>query len=128
MNKLGHLTILVHDLDKAHAFYTEKLGFITEADVNLGTYRWLTVKAPDQADFGIVLVQAVTETEKQAVGRQAPGRVLLTLQTDDCRRDFEKLSASGITFEGEPRQMPYGTDVVFEDLYGNRFDLVEVRR
>jgi len=128
MNKLGHITLLVHDLDQAHAFYTEKLGFVTESDVNLGNYRWLTVRAPDQADFGIVFVPAATEEEKNAVGSQVPGRVLLTLQTDNCRRDFEKLSAKGVKFEGQPRQMPYGTDVVFEDLYGNRFDLVEVRR
>lgn len=128
MNKLGHFTLLVHDIDTAHAFYTEKLGFVTESDINLGNYRWLTVKAPDQADFGIVFVVADGEAEKQAVGNQAAGRVLLTLQTDNCRRDFEKLSARGVRFDGEPRQMPYGTDVVFEDLYGNRFDLVEVKR
>jgi len=128
MNKLGHLSVLVRDLDEAHAFYTKKLGFVTESDVNLGHYRWLTVKAPDQADFGIVFVLAQTDEEKQAVGKQASGRVLLTLHTDNCRRDFERLTAAGITLEGEPRQMPYGTDVVFEDLYGNRFDLVEPRR
>ncbi len=125
MNRLGHITILVADLDKAHAFYTDKLGFTPEMDIDLGSYRWLTVKAPDQADFGIVFVLASEDPERQAIGRQAPGRVLLTLQTDDCKRDFEKLSARGVKFESEPSHLPYGTDVVFEDLYGNRFDLVE---
>ena len=128
MNKLGHVTVLVHDLDEALLFYTEKLGFVKQSDINLGDYRWVTVSAPDQPDFGIVFVLAASAEEKRAVGGQAPGRVLLTLQTDDCQRDYRKLSARGVVFEGEPRQMPYGTDVVFQDLYKNRYDLVEVRK
>ena len=127
MQKIGHMTLLVKDLDEALDFYTNKLNFNMQADNKMGNgYRWLSVTPKDQPDFGIVFVLANTREEKQSVGNQSANRVMLTLQTDDCKRDYEILKSKGVKFSGEPKQMPYGTDVVFEDLYGNRFDLVEL--
>ena len=127
MKKFGHLTILVNDYDEALEFYTGKLGFIKKSDNQFGKgNRWLTVAPPDQTDLEIIFVKADT-TEKQAiVGKQASDHVFLTLQTDDCQRDFKMMKEIGVRFLGEPVEQFYGTEVVFEDLYGNRFDLIQV--
>ncbi len=126
-NKLGHFSLLISDYDKALDFYTNKLDFIVEQDNAMPNgYRWLTVKSKDQPDFGIVFVMADTDAKKQRVGSQAAEHVLLTLRTDNCMRDYEFYKARGVKFLGEPKQMPWGTEVVFEDLYGNRFDLIQV--
>jgi catechol 2,3-dioxygenase-like lactoylglutathione lyase family enzyme len=127
MKKLGHLTILVHDYEEALKFYTEKLGFIKIQDNAFGEgNRWLTVAPPDQDDLEIVFVKADTPEKKELVGKQAASHVLLTLQTDDCYRDFEDMKRQGVNFLGEPTEQFYGTEVVFEDLYGNRYDLIQV--
>src|SRR5690554_4272484 len=127
MKKFGHLTILVNDYEEALEFYTDKLGFIKTSDNQFGKgNRWLTVAPPDQTDLEIIFVKADT-TEKQAVvGKQAANHVFLTLQTDDCWRDFKIMQEMGVHFLGKPTEQFYGTEVVFEDLYGNKFDLIQV--
>ena len=127
IQKFGHISILVNNLQEAADFYINKLGFVKTADYTMPNgYRWLTVSPKDQKDFGIIFVLADNDAKKKIVGAQAANHVLLTLQTDNCQRDYEHYQSKGITFLGEPRQMPWGTEVVFEDLYGNRFDLVQL--
>jgi catechol 2,3-dioxygenase-like lactoylglutathione lyase family enzyme len=129
MKKLGHLTILVHDYEKALKFYTEKMGFIKKQDNAFGEgNRWLTVAPSDQLDLEIVFVKADTPDKKEIVGKQGASHVFLTLQTDDCFRDFQDMKNKGVKFLGKPTKQFYGTEVVFEDLYGNRFDLIELNK
>lgn len=127
MKKFGHLTILVHDYDEALDFYTQKLGFVKKSDNQFGGgKRWLTVAPADQVDIEIIFVKADTPGKQEIVGRQASDHVFLTLQTDDCWRDFKEMKEKGVHFFGEPIEQFYGTEVVFKDLYGNRFDLIQV--
>ncbi|GIQ71349.1 hypothetical protein XYCOK13_41730 [Xylanibacillus composti] len=126
--KIGHLTILVHDYDEAIAFYTEKAGFALLADNAFGEgMRWVAVAPSADSDTAIVFVQADTEEKRQRVGSQAADHVFLVVETDDCYRDYEQMKARGVTFHGEPSEVPWGVEVVFEDLYGNRLDLLQPR-
>ncbi|MCM3700112.1 VOC family protein [Paenibacillus macerans] len=126
MKKLGHLTLLVKNYDEAIEFYTKKAGFILLTDNAFGGgMRWVTVAPAQDAGTAIVFVEADTADKAARVGSQAAGHVFLTVQTDDCYRDYEKMKANGIKFFGEPKEVPWGIEVVFEDLYGNRLDLVQ---
>jgi catechol 2,3-dioxygenase-like lactoylglutathione lyase family enzyme len=126
MNKIGHITLLVKDQDEALKFYTEKLGFQKRQDTILwGKMRWVTVSPKDQTDFELTLVSADTEEKRRAVGKQAGDHVFLTLETDNCRTSFKTMKAKGVKFYDQPQQQPWGVEVVFEDLYGNLFDLVQ---
>lgn len=124
--RLAHVTLLVREYDEAIAFYTNVLGFRLEADVDLGAgKRWVVVAPPGPAGCGLLLAQAVTDAEKHSVGRQGAGRVWLFLHTDDFGRDHAVLRARGLRFLEAPRREPYGQVAVFEDLYGNKWDLLE---
>ncbi|MFD1467538.1 VOC family protein [Hymenobacter caeli] len=126
--RLAHVTVLVRDYDEAIAFYTEVLGFTLAADQALGEgKRWVVVAPPGPAGCGLLLAEAHTDDEKRAVGRQGAGRVWLFLHTDDFWRDHAALQARGLRFLETPRTEPYGHVAVFEDLYGNRWDLLEPR-
>ncbi len=127
MKKLGHLTILVKDYNEALEFYVGKLGFIKKSDNSFGDdMRWITVAPPDQESFEIVFVKADTEEKLKIVGKQGADHVFLTLQTDDCWRDYKEMKEKGVHFTGEPIDQFYGTEVMFKDLYGNLFDLIQV--
>jgi predicted enzyme related to lactoylglutathione lyase len=128
INKMGNITILVEDYDTAIEFYTEKMGFKVTADNVFGSFRWVTVALPNQQNIGIVFVKADTETKQDRVGSQVANHVFITLETDDVDRDYKTMKEKGVVFYGEPKDMPYGREVVFEDLYGNRFDLITVRQ
>lgn len=124
--KIGHITILVKDFDEALAFYVDKLGFQKIQDTKFwGNMRWVTVSPADQPDIELTFVLADTEEKKAAVGKQAGDHVFLTMQTNDCRRDYKEMKAKGVKFQGEPTEQPYGVEVVFEDLYGNLYDLIQ---
>jgi catechol 2,3-dioxygenase-like lactoylglutathione lyase family enzyme len=124
--KIGHITLLVKDFDEALAFYVEKMGFQKCRDDNFGKgMRWVTVSPKDQPDLELTFVLADTEEKLKALGKQAGDHVLMTLLTDDCKRDYVDMKAKGVNFCGEPTKQMYGFDVVFEDLYGNLYDLVE---
>jgi catechol 2,3-dioxygenase-like lactoylglutathione lyase family enzyme len=125
MKKVTLFKLYVTDQDAAHRFYTEKLGFQVAEDKRLGDYRWLLVKAPDNAEVSINLELARTEEEQALVGRQAAAQPLFSISTDDCRRDYQQLKGRGVHFEGEPTTMPYGTGVMLKDLYGNKIYLNE---
>jgi len=124
--RIGHVTLLVRDFDEAAAFYVEKLGFKKRQDTKFwGDMRWVTISPKDQPDLELTFVLADTEEKRKALGRQAGDHVLMTLETDDCKRDYEAMKAKGVKFYGEPTEQVWGIEVVFEDLYGNLYDLVQ---
>lgn len=124
--KIGFVTILVKDYDEAIQFYREKLGFEVLADNQFGHgMRWVSVAPSRDNETALVMVAADTDEKLDRLGSQVANHVFLVIHTDDCRRDYEAMRARGVHFFGEPRDVPWGVEVVFEDLYGNRFDLVQ---
>lgn len=124
--KIGHVTLLVKAYDEAIEFYVGKLGFEKRQDtVFWENDRWVTVSPKDQPDFELTFVLADTEAKQKALGRQAGDHVFMTLQTDDCKSDYQALKTKGVKFFDEPTEQAWGIEVVFEDLYGNLFDLVQ---
>ena len=125
MAQIASVTLLVRDYDEAIRFYVEAVGFELLEDTDLGSgKRWVRI-APAGA-VGASLLLAVGDTEAQAarVGDQTGGRVALFLQTDDFVADHERMVTAGVHFLEEPRHESYGSVAVFEDLYGNRWDLI----
>ncbi len=123
---ITQLTVTVRDYDEALAFYVDKLGFERLEDSDLGGgKRWVRVRPAGSTGVGILLARAVSEKQASSVGNQTGGRVFLFLETDDFWRDYDALVSRGVTFVRSPSDEPYGTVAVFEDLYGNRFDLIE---
>lgn len=126
---LANVALLVRDYDEAIAWYTGKLGFALLEDTALGDgKRWVRVAPPGASETALLLAEASTDEQIRHVGRHTGGRVGLFLHTDDFRRDHAAMSARGVKFMEDPRDEPYGTVVVFEDLYGNRWDLLEPKR
>jgi predicted enzyme related to lactoylglutathione lyase len=87
--------------------------------------RWVTVAPTNQPELEITFVKADNGEKLKALGKQAGDHVLLTLETDNCEKDYDRMKAKGVKFFGAPERKPYGTEVVFEDLYGNLFDLIQ---
>ena len=125
--RLAHVTLIVRNYDEAIAFYTQVLSFRLESDLDMGGgKRWVVVTPSGPAGgSGLLLAEARTEEEKAAVGRQGAGRVWLFLYTDDFWRDYPVLQGRGLKFLETPRSEAYGHVAVFEDLYGNKWDLLE---
>lgn len=125
MSRIGLISLLVHDYDDAVAFYVGKLGFDLSEDTDMGGgKRWVRV-TPKGGQTGLLLARATTDAQKAQVGKQAGGRVWLFLETDDLIRDHAAWLAAGVVFRETPRHEAYGKVVVFEDLYGNAWDLIE---
>jgi catechol 2,3-dioxygenase-like lactoylglutathione lyase family enzyme len=123
---LGLVSLLVRDYDEAIAFYTGVLGFRLVEDTALGGgKRWVVVAPPGAHETGVLLARAGTPVQAGRVGDQTGGRVFLFLYTDDLLRDYEGMRAAGVRFTERPRRESYGHVVVFEDLYGNRWDLTQ---
>ena len=125
----AHVTLLVRDYDEAIRFYTEQLGFQLLTDKPLSsTKRWVLV-APagsgSNAGSALLLAQADGAEQQGQVGRQVGGRVFLFLTTDDFWRDYHRMRARGVVFKETPREESYATVAVFEDLYGNLWDLLQ---
>jgi len=119
------MTLVVRDYDEAIRFYTEKLGFTLLEDTQLSeAKRWVRVTPPG-SPCALLLAKAVTDQQTRRIGNQTGGRVSLFLHTDDLWRDFAELQSRGVDFIGEPRAEEYGLVVVFTDLYGNKWDLIE---
>lgn len=123
--KLGLITILVRDYDEAIAFYVGKLGFVLREDTRLSEEKRWVIVAPQNSQTGLLLAKAANERQAEAVGDQSGGRVFLFLETDDFARDHAAYVRAGIHFVEAPRKEPYGSVAVFEDLHGNRWDLIE---
>jgi len=127
---IAHVALVVRDYDEAIAFYTEKLGFVLVED----TYqpeqdkRWVLVAPAGSSGATLLLARATTPEQARFIGNQAGGRVFLFLSTDDFWRDYQRMTAAGVRFVRPPNVASYGTVAVFEDLYANRWDLIEYRR
>jgi len=129
MPRIASVTLVVGDYDAAIAFYVDAIGFTLVEDTDLGGgKRWVLVGPPGDRGASLLLAEASTAAEAARVGDQTGGRVMLFLETEDFARDHTRMRAAGVTFLEEPRHEPYGTVAVFEDLYGNRWDLIEPRR
>lgn len=123
--RLSLTALLVDEYDTALSFFVEKLGFELREDTSLGDGKRWVVVAPHGAASGLLLARAVGERQRDAIGDQSGGRVFLFLETDDFARDHLTYTQRGIRFVEAPRQEPYGMVAVFEDPYGNRWDLIE---
>lgn len=122
------VTLVVADYDEAIGFYTQKLGFDLVEDTQINDEkRWVVVKPKGSSGCSLLLAKAAIFEQKQRVGDQTGGRVFLFLHTDDFKRDYKRMQDHEVNFLEEPREEPYGTVVVFEDLYGNRWDLLEFK-
>jgi uncharacterized glyoxalase superfamily protein PhnB len=126
--KFSHFFVVVPNQDEALDFYTKTLGFQLRADVDLGEMRWLTVGSPEQPELELVLVDAdvrpdVADDIKDLLARGGMNGAILT--TTDVRADYDRLSAAGVEFTGEPEEHFYGTDVGFRDPFGNQFRLTQ---
>ena len=124
---IGQVAIVVHEYDEAIAFYVETLGFTLIEDTYIPEQdkRWVVVAPPGATESRILLARAVGEEQSSRVGNQTGGRVFLFLFTDDFWRDFNSYKARGVVFVREPKKEAYGTVAVFQDLYGNLWDLLE---
>ena len=124
--QLALTAVVVRDYDEAVAFYVDVLGFELVEDEYQPAQdkRWVVVR-PAGSEGGILLARAVNEEQASRIGKQTGGRVFLFLYTDDFRRDYASYTARGVNFVRDPSTEAYGTVAVFEDLYGNLWDLVE---
>ena len=124
---LNMIALVVRDYDEALEFYTRALAFVVVEDTIISAHKRWVVVAPRGSEKGcsILLAKAANEQQTAAIGNQTGGRVFLFLHTDDLDRDYQRMKKAGVTFSEEPREEVYGKVVVFEDLYGNRWDLIE---
>ena len=127
MSRLAHVALVVRDYDEAIAWYERALGVRLVEDRDMGGGKRFVRVEPPGGGTGFVLARAVGERQASRIGDQTGGRVFLFLHTDDFARDYARLERAGARFTETPRHEPYGTVVVFEDLYGNRWDLIEPR-
>ncbi len=120
------LALLVRDYDEAIAFFTQALRFTLLEDTPLGDgKRWVRVGPPGGNGAALLLAQAATPEQQACIGNQTGGRVFLFLHTDDFWDDYRHMQACGVRFTEEPRSEPFGQVVVFLDLYGNKWDLIQ---
>jgi catechol 2,3-dioxygenase-like lactoylglutathione lyase family enzyme len=123
------VSLVVRDYDEALAFFVGKLGFVLIEDTYVPEQdkRWVVVAPPGGGETRLLLARASNEEQRARIGSQTGGRVFLFLYTDDLARDVARYKAVGVVFVREPREQPYGTVAVFEDLYGNLWDLLQPR-
>lgn len=124
---LSLVSIVVEDYDEAIDYYTGVLNYVLTEDTYLPgqNKRWVVVSPSAEASTSLLLARANDEDQKKAIGNQTGGRVFLFLETDDFQRDYNSMKAKGVQFLEQPRNESYGTVVVFKDLYGNKWDLIE---
>jgi lactoylglutathione lyase len=125
--RIANIALVVESYDDAIEFYTQKLNFELLEDTDLGGgKRWVQISPPNSNGTNILLAKASNDTQQQSVGNQTGGRVFLFLQTNDFWRDYQAMSSKGVEFCEEPRVEAYGTVVVFKDLYGTKWDLLQL--
>jgi len=124
---IAHVALVVRDYDETIEFFTDKLKFSVVEDIYQAAQnkRWVVVAPPGHAGSTLLLARASTDDQEAFVGNQSGGRVFLFLSTDDFWRDYDDMAKRGIKFVREPKTEDYGTVAVFEDLYGNLWDLIE---
>lgn len=124
--KIAHIALVVKDYDEAIEFYTEKLGFRLIEDTQLSEEkRWVIIAPPGAKECCLLLAKASNEKQTASIGNQTGGRVFLFLHTDDFWRDYNKMVGRHINFIRPPKEEEYGLVAVFEDLYGNLWDLIQ---
>ncbi|MGC3945581.1 MAG: VOC family protein [Chryseolinea sp.] len=124
--KIMHVSLVVHDYDEAIEFYTKKLNFELVEDTRLSPHkRWVLVKPKGEGQAALLLARAGNDEQRNVVGNQTGGRVFLFLSTDDFDRDYANLLQNKINIVRPPSNEEYGKVAVFEDLYGNKWDLIE---
>ena len=123
---IAHISLVVSDYDEAVRFYTEKLNFKLLEDTPIeNNKRWVTIAPPGAKECSLLLALAADKEQKASIGNQTGGRVFLFLFTDDFWRDYNEMQSKGISFVRPPAEHPYGIVAVFQDLYGNLWDLLE---
>jgi catechol 2,3-dioxygenase-like lactoylglutathione lyase family enzyme len=127
---IAHITLVVRDYDEAIRFFTQSLNFeliedTPSKDRQGHEKRWVLIAPPGSPGTQIPLAKASNEEETSRIGNQTGGRVFLFLHTDNFQRDYEAMRKKGVKFVGEPKEEEYGTVTVFEDMYGNEWDLLE---
>ena len=124
--KIAHIALLVADYDEAISFYVDKLHFDLIEDTALSeTKRWVLVAPKGSLEFSLLLAKADGNFQKQNIGNQSGGRVFLFLNTDDFDRDYQNLISNNVEIVREPKTEDYGKVLVFKDLYGNLWDLIQ---
>ncbi|MBL0095168.1 MAG: VOC family protein [Bacteroidetes bacterium] len=124
--KIVHIALVVRDYDEAITFYTEKLNFILVEDTRLSeSKRWVLVAPPGEGSCALLLAKAANGVQLSSVGNQTGGRVFLFLHTDDIDRDYKSYLQQGVVFVRQPVVEDWGKVAVFEDLYGNLWDLIQ---
>ena len=126
---IGYVALVVRDYDEAIDFYVGTLGFtlIEDTYIEAQNKRWVLVAPPGATESRLLLARAVGEEQSARIGDQTGGRVFLFLHTDDFWRDYKAYNDKGVVFVREPKEEGYGTVAVFEDLYGNRWDLLQLK-
>jgi len=126
--KIGAVSLLVKDYDEAISFYVDKLQFELIEDTDMGGgKRWVMAAPPRSGETRLLLAKAASPEQESHIGDQTGGRVFLFIHTDDFWRDYDFMKSKGVRFLEEPRKEAYGTVVVFEDLYSNKWDLLEMK-
>ncbi|NQV71477.1 VOC family protein [bacterium] len=122
-----HIALVVDDYDKAIEYFTQTLSFnlIEDTYIEEQDKRWVVVAPPGSNGTALLLAKASSEDQETRIGNQTGGRVFLFLHTDDFWRDYSAMKAKGVTFVRDPFEYDYGTVAVFEDLYGNKWDLIQ---
>ena len=125
---LGHVALVVRDYDEALTFYTRTLNFTVVEDTRLSEdKRWVLISPPGSQGATLLLAQAATPEQASRIGNQTGGRVFLFLHTDDFWRDYNQMVARKVKITRPPTEEVYGTVAVFEDLYGNLWDLLQLK-
>ena len=124
-----HIALGEKDYDEAIEWFTSKLHFelVTDEFQPEQDKRWVVVKPPGSSGTNLLLARATSPEQKAAIGNQTGGRVFLFLNTDNFWRDYEAMKAAGVEFVRDPQEQPYGTVAVFKDLYGNLWDLLQLK-
>lgn len=124
--RLVSLALVVPNYDEAIDYFTQTLNFDLIENINMGNgKRWVVVKPHGMGGCSILLARAVNEEQNSRIGDQTGGRVFLFLHTDDFWRDYNRMVGKGVTFTEQPREETYGTVVVFKDIFGNKWDLIQ---
>jgi catechol 2,3-dioxygenase-like lactoylglutathione lyase family enzyme len=126
---IGYVALVVRDYDEAIAFYVDTLGFrlVEDKPIEAQNKRWVLLAPPGSTETRLLLARAMDEEQGSRVGNQTGGRVFLFLHTDDFWRDFRRYQERGVTFVRAPEEETYGTVAVFRDLYGNLWDLLQLK-